>query len=272
MNISRHIIRVLKPLIDKVPAVGLAYRTWRDTLASSREPALTQKEPHSLRHSQSVKEIVMQVIGKTPFYYPLRNWAVKRRMPAELAEWERKGRPVPPPHIVKQRTLREYSKRFGLRILVETGTYYGDMVEAMRADFDRIYSIELSKDLYETTKKRFKGANNIELIHGDSGNELKRIVNNINQPALFWLDGHYSAGVTARGTRDTPIYEELRHILNSKDMGLVIIIDDARSFGKDSAYPSIEELSRFIKSKRADVDITVQDDSIRITPKQYVFR
>ena len=32
MNISRQIIRVLKPLIDKFPAVGLAYRTWRDTL------------------------------------------------------------------------------------------------------------------------------------------------------------------------------------------------------------------------------------------------
>jgi FkbM family methyltransferase len=41
MNISRRIIRVLKPLIDKFPAVGLAYRTWRDTLASTREPALT---------------------------------------------------------------------------------------------------------------------------------------------------------------------------------------------------------------------------------------
>jgi len=41
MNISRQIIRVLKPLIDKFPAVGLAYRTWRDTLASSRELRLT---------------------------------------------------------------------------------------------------------------------------------------------------------------------------------------------------------------------------------------
>jgi len=41
MNISRQIIRVLKPLIDKFPAVGLAYRTWRDTLDANREPALT---------------------------------------------------------------------------------------------------------------------------------------------------------------------------------------------------------------------------------------
>ncbi len=41
MNIPSQIIRVFKPLIDRFPAVGLAYRTWRDTLASNREPALT---------------------------------------------------------------------------------------------------------------------------------------------------------------------------------------------------------------------------------------
>jgi hypothetical protein len=177
-------------------------------------------------------------------------------------------KPVPPPHMVKQTVLREYSKRYGLRILVETGTYFGDMVEAMRVDFDRIYSIELSKDLYAKAMMRFKGVNNIELIHGDSGSELKKIINKINQPALFWLDSHYSAGVIARGVKDTPIYEELQHLLNPKNLGHVIIIDDARCFGKDPAYPSIEELTKFIKLKRSYVDINVENDSIRITPKQ----
>ena len=214
-----------------------------------------------------MKEIMVQVIKKNPLYYPLRNWAAKRRGIAELAEWERNDRSVPPPHIVKQRVLREYSKRFSLKILVETGTYLGDMVEAMREDFDRIYSIELSKDLYDQAKMRFKGVNNIELIHGDSSNELGRTLSKINQPILFWLDGHYSDGVTARGLKDTPIYEELHHIFNSKDFGHVIVIDDARCFGKFSNYPSIEELSNFIKSKRPNVDIVVQDDSIRITPR-----
>jgi hypothetical protein len=215
-----------------------------------------------------MKEIMAQVIMRIPFYYPLRNWSVQKRMVAEYAQWEKKGKPVPPPHMVKQTVLREYSKRYGLRILVETGTYFGDMVEAMRVDFDRIYSIELSKDLYAKAMMRFKGVNNIELIHGDSGSELKKIINKINQPALFWLDSHYSAGVTARGVKDTPIYEELQHLLNPKNLGHVIIIDDARCFGKDPAYPSIEELTKFIKLKRSDVDITVENDSIRITPKQ----
>jgi hypothetical protein len=213
-----------------------------------------------------MKQIVKEIIKKTPFYHLLRNWVGKRRSATELAEWEKKGRPVPPPDIFKQRVLREYSKRYGLRIIVETGTYYGDMVEAMRANFDRIYSIELSKELYTQCMNRFKGAVNIKLIHGDSGTELENVVNEISQPALFWLDAHYSAGETARGSKDTPIYEELHYILDAQERGHVIIIDDAHCFGTDSAYPSIEELIHFIKTKRPDVSIVIQDNSIRIVP------
>ncbi len=43
------------------------------------------------------------------------------------------------------------------------------MVEAMKNDFDQIYSIELSKELYEEAKWRFKDEKQIELIHGNSG-------------------------------------------------------------------------------------------------------
>lgn len=216
----------------------------------------------------TMKKSVIQILKHTPFYYPLRKWVGKMLSSVELAQWERKGRPVPPPSIIKERVLKEYAKKYGLRILVETGTYYGDTVDAMSAHFDRIYSVELSRDLYALAVKRFRGTKNIELIHGDSGTELKHILDKISQPALFWLDGHYSDGATARGAKDTPIYEELRHILNAKDRGHVIIIDDARCFGKDHDYPSIEELGKFVKSKRSNVNIIVQNDSIRITPKQ----
>lgn len=218
-----------------------------------------------------MKQFLKQIIEKTPLYYPLYNRVAKRRRAKEIAEqlavWERKGKPVPPPHIVKQRTLQTYSKRYGLKVLVETGTYYGEMVEAMKDVFDHIYSIELSKELYEQARERFKAAKHIELIHGDSGVELRNLISKIDQPALFWLDGHYSDGVTAKGDKDTPIYEELHHILDAPDRGHIIIIDDARCFGTYPAYPRIEELTDFIKSKRTNVNIIVQDDSIRIAPK-----
>ena len=212
--------------------------------------------------------LMEKIITKTPLYDSLRNLVIRRRELKELADWERNGRPIPPPHIVKQQTLKTISKRYGLKILVETGTYYGDMVEAMKDVFNQLYSIELSTELYKKAKKRFKGEKHIELICGDSGLELMNLMSKIDKPTLFWLDGHYSAGVTAKGEKDTPIYEELNHILNSTDKGHVIIIDDARCFGADPNYPSIKELCDFIKSKRANLDIVIQDDCIRVIPNQ----
>ncbi len=212
-------------------------------------------------------QIIKHVIKHSPLY-PLRNWWVKSAQEKKRAAWERRGRPVPPPHIVKQQTLLDYGKTFGLRVLVETGTYYGDMVEAMKGSFDHIYSVEISQELFTKAKKRFKNARNIELIHGDSGEEIRNIMKRIDQPALFWLDGHYSEGVTGKAAHDTPIYEELDHILSAKVTGHVIIIDDARCFGADPSYPTLEKLRQFVKSKKENVEICVSDDIIRITPKE----
>ena len=207
-----------------------------------------------------------QLVKDTPVYEFLRNWEVKRRWPSELADWERKGQPIPPPHLVKQRVLIEYAQKYNLKILVETGTCFGDMVAAMRDRFEHIYSIELSTYLHEKNVRRFKKDTHITLIQGDSGVELKKVVGKIQQPALFWLDGHYSAGYTAKGDKDTPICEELNYVLNAKVRGHIVIIDDARCFGTDPAYPSLEELTKLVKSIRSDLKLVVKDDCIRITP------
>lgn len=207
-----------------------------------------------------------QIIRKTSLYYLWRNWMVKRKQLKKLVEWERNGKPGPPPHIVKQRILQDYSQKFGLKVLVETGTFEGDMVEAMKNLFDKIYSIELLKENFEKAKKRFQRNRHIEIIWGDSGKELGKIMKIISQPALFWLDGHYSGKNTAKGEEITPIYRELEHIFSSRNLGHVIVIDDARCFGTDSNYPTIEALKKYIRSKRKNVQITVAEDSIRITP------
>jgi hypothetical protein len=215
-----------------------------------------------------MRQLVKQALQSTPVYHPIRNWDFKQRQQKALVEWQANGRPAPPPHAVKQQTLRTFAERFGIKVLVETGTYLGDMVEAMRDQFDQIYTIELSEELYKKAQKRFANASNVNLICGDSAVELANIVHQLNQPALFWLDGHYSCGITAQADKDTPIYEELSYILDAPDLGHVIIIDDARAFGVDADYPTIAALSEFVRSKRPNLDISVQDDSIRITPKK----
>jgi hypothetical protein len=138
----------------------------------------------------------------------------------------------------------------------------------MRPHFERVYSIELSKELHAKAVARFARAANVELIQGDSGVELGRLAPRIKQPALFWLDGHYSAGNTAKGDKLTPIFEELSHLLGAPDLGHVFVIDDARLFGQDPAYPTLAELKAFVLSRRPKLEFAVQGDSIRITPAQ----
>ena len=89
----------------------------------------------------------------------------------------------------------------------------------------------------------------------------------INKPTLFWIDAHYSGGVTAGENTEHPCMEELRQIFNTPDLGHVILIDDARGFGPNPAYPNLDDVSDFIRSKRPNVDIDVKDDIIIITPK-----
>ena len=167
---------------------------------------------------------------------------------------------------IKRDILISYKEQYNLNIFIETGTFNGGTVESMmKYDFDKIYSIELDLNLFNKAKKKFESYDHIEIIHGDSGKELRNIMEKINKPSLFWLDAHYSGGITAKGEKDTPIYEELNCIFDYDDFGHVIIIDDARMFGTNPAYPTIEELEKFIYSKRKNVQIIIQNDSIRIT-------
>ena len=214
-----------------------------------------------------MKKIKNELIKYAAFIPLVQGWLNKRQQNHDLQIWEQmKERRLPLPHILKQKILKGYVKDYDLKIFVETGTYLGEMVEAMKNNFDTIYSIELSEKFARKAQRYFKAEKNIKIIQGDSGREIEKIMQEIDRPALFWLDGHYSAGDTARGEKDTPVLEELLHILTAEDMRHVILIDDARAFGRLATYPTVEALKGFIFSKRSNVKVEVQDDIIRILP------
>ncbi len=201
----------------------------------------------------------------------VRRWLRSLREKKQVRRWERAGQPVPAPNLVKQSIVRESARKHGTRILVETGTYLGDMVDAMRNDFDRIYSIELSRELFERARDRFQRYSHIEIIHGDSGQQLEMLMPKLDQPTLFWLDGHYSGGPTAQGSKDTPILEELDHIygspdVNSRNLKHVVLIDDIRCFGSEPTYPSLEALETHIRNQACGVGIEVQTDVLKVIP------
>ena len=160
----------------------------------------------------------------------------------EYNKWFKAGKLVPPPHIIKQKIIKQYAKMHQPNIFVETGTFMGEMVDACSSIFNQIYSIELSRDLFLGAYSRFSKQKHISIIHGDSVDILPEILLKIDEPCLFWLDGHYSGGFTAKGKKDTPILQEVMSILNHHIDRHIILIDDARCFNGQNDYPIIQEL------------------------------
>ena len=187
-------------------------------------------------------------------------------------EWTKAGKPLPPPPAVKRQVVKQHARRFRIRVFVETGTYLGDMVHAVRNIFVRIYSIELSPDLYRKAQGRFAGCRHIVLIQGDSGKLLKDILQKVAEPCLFWLDGHYSAGETAKGEADTPPWQELSSIAGHRlALRHVILIDDARHFTGQGDYPTVQAIESMARSLGYD-RVVVEDDIIRIHASRHAGR
>ena len=202
--------------------------------------------------------------------------AIKRTLPDDVLKlrrdlearraWERQGRPSPPPHIVKEELIKDYAKTFNTQILIETGTYLGDMVHAMRKSFARIISFELDHDLAVQAQQRFANDPHIEIVEGDSGKLLDEHLATINEPCLLWLDGHYSGGITAKGALETPIKNELAAILSHPVDGHVVLIDDARCFTGENDYPTLDELQNFVAEHKPNHKFSVEHDIIRVHP------
>jgi hypothetical protein len=208
-------------------------------------------------------ESIKQVIKKT-----LPEDVIKLRRDREARrEWERQGRPSPPPHIVKEELIRNYAKTFNAKVLIETGTYLGDMVYAMRKSFSRIVSFELDQKLAEQAQNRFAKDSHIEIVQGDSGKLLGDYLAKIDEPSLFWLDGHYSGGITAKGVLETPIKNELNFIFSHPVAGHVILVDDARCFTGENDYPTLAELQSLVHDQKPNWKFSVEHDVIRIHPQ-----
>ena len=194
------------------------------------------------------------------------DWYDERKIIGDCRKWEKTGRPIPPPHAVKRITIREYQKQSNYNILVETGTYYGDMGFAQMNFFKSIYSIELSLYFYNRAVRRFKAYKNVHLFCGDSATELGSVIKNIHEPVIFWLDGHYSGGKTTKGNTECPIWEELDCII-SQHLPHIILIDDARCFIGERDYPTIEELQCYFADNNIHHSFEVKDDIIRVVLK-----
>lgn len=170
---------------------------------------------------------------------------------------------------MKIRTLEEYVERYKFRVLIETGTYYGETSWRMKDRFDLVHTIEIEPDLYEKAVDKFAGSNVI-CHFGDSANIIPDILKDLNEPALFWIDAHWCGEGDAPDDRQSPVVPELEAIF-AHPIKHVILVDDARYFGgiaeretTDEGYPDQEWVQA--TANRAGYVYTLERDIFRLTP------
>jgi len=180
--------------------------------------------------------------------------------------WNLRGRPVRSPHLIKERTVRDYGQRYRLRILIETGTYYGEMVSAVRKHFDRIYSIEFDPQLARGAIRKFESFPNIQIVEGDSKLVLPELLKSLREPALFWLDAGYYGWAGLEGDKQR-LSAEFEVILRHPVKGHVILMDDARGLDGRNRALTVAEVKSRIESEFPDRKVEVNYDILRITPR-----
>jgi len=141
------------------------------------------------------------------------------------------------------------------RIFIETGTYQPVKIPKtgklriptifhMSPYFEQLYTIEIVEEIYNNSvnfvnslENPFSDASNkINFILGDSQEKLKEVCKTVDKPAIFYLDGHYSADwndvKTGRSSKekDVPLYEELQIINDNFKNEAIIVCDDLRLF------------------------------------------
>jgi hypothetical protein len=178
--------------------------------------------------------------------------------------WILRGRPVRSPHLLKQKVVREFREKFGLKTLVETGTYYGEMVAAMRNRFDRIYSIEYDPALAGRARRKFAPYEHIRIFCGDSRVVMPEVLALLKAPALFWLDAGYYGWVGLQGDQQR-LSAELEMILSHR-WPHIILLDDARGLTGQNDIPSVRDVKAHIESKFPSRSVSVEYDILRITP------
>jgi len=214
--------------------------------------------------------ILKKIVRALGLHHPLRDFERDLHFFLEgrkaVRTWKETGCPTPPPDLIKYGVIRACAKRHRTPVLIETGTWLGHCVFSLRRVFREIHTIELAPELQRSAAERFAHLRHIHCHLGDSATLLPAVASRITRPALFWLDGHFCSGISARGNKDTPISEELEFLLGRTQGQNVVLIDDARLFNGTDGYPTVEDIRQFVLQKRPHAVFELRDDIIRIAP------
>lgn len=161
------------------------------------------------------------------------------------------------------------SKKLDLNLFVEAGTFHGE--SALRASkiFPRVITIEKSSFLFVQSSERLRNQSNITCYNGCTREHVTTHLSELDKP-LFWLDAHWSGGVTSGQEDECPILDELSLIFAKNLNTFAILIDDARLFTappprphNSKQWPRIDEIANRIPN---GLTMYIFNDVIYILP------
>ena len=162
-------------------------------------------------------------------------------------------------------------EKFGLQTFVECGTLHGATADWAAKHFKRVITVEFSKTLFDQNRS-VPHSSNIEFCFGDSRQELKRLIPNLEEMCVIWLDSHWSGSDTYGEMDECPLLEEIA-VINSASITHFVLIDDARLFlspppkpHRASQWPSIDQVIESLKDRKHQYSIFVFQDIIAAVP------
>ena len=128
--------------------------------------------------------------------------------------------------------LEKLVKKFGVKTIVETGTYKGHTTVEFAKLVSKVFTIEINDHYYQMAQKEFVGKNNIVSIRGSSPTAMLNIIKghhgDFEKPSLFYLDAHWY--------KYNPLLDELKILATQKMKQCLIAIHDFKVPNKDFGF------------------------------------
>ncbi len=163
---------------------------------------------------------------------------------------------------------------FRIEEFIETGTFLGTTAAWAAKYFARVTTIEAAPKLHAEAAARHAAIGNIRFMLGDSRQALAEIVPKLTKPALFWLDGHWSAEDTAGEHDQCPLADELA-VLAKSPLQHFVLIDDARLFAfpppapmNVDQWPTLDAVMDGLRAGGRTPYIVMIEDVIVATPQR----
>lgn len=171
---------------------------------------------------------------------------------------------------INKELVSEIKKNYQVNNFIETGTYLGGTSHWASGLFKEVHTIEISEEIYKETSAKFKDVKNMHCYLGDSRDMMPGIIDKLEGPALFWLDGHWCGRNTGGKHNPCPIMDELAQAVRLP--GSIILIDDLRyflgpnPFDFGEAYPTFQEILVFLQKHLDNYYYTIHDDTVICVP------